>query len=139
MHCYSSAQRERSPRVDLCRLAVHFNYVGPPMSSHRLPGMDKRLLLVLDLNGTIVLRSKAGNTVFHRPYLRTFLQYLSIASRDPKRSGLSATEVVIWSSARPQSVEKIVKDVFGPSSSLLAIWDRTHLGLSEKDYSARHS
>ncbi|SRR5258706_5612047 len=101
--------------------------------------MDKRLLLVLDLNGTIVLRSNSGSTVFYRPYLRTFLHYLSVASRDPKISSLSATEVAIWSSAQPRSVEKIVKDVFGPSSLLLAIWDRTHLGLSKKDFSARHS
>lgn len=101
--------------------------------------MGKRLLLVLDLNGTIVLRSNSGSTVFFRPYLRAFLHYLSVASRDPKISGLSAIEVVIWSSAQPQSVEKVVKDVFNPSSLLLAIWDRTHLGLSEEDYSARHS
>jgi hypothetical protein len=101
--------------------------------------MDKKLLLVLDLNGTLVLRSRSGRTVFHRPYLRTFLHYLSVASSDPKISGLSATEVVVWSSAQPHSVEKIVKDVFGPSSSLLAVWDRTYLGLSEEDYSARHS
>ena len=101
--------------------------------------MDKRLLLVLDLNGTLVLRSRRGSTIFHRPYLCTFLHYLSVASSDPKISGLSAIEVVVWSSAQPHSVKEIVKSVFGPSSSLLAIWDRTHLGLNKKDYSARHA
>jgi len=91
---------------------------------------------VLDLNGTLVLRSRSGSTVFHRPYLRTFLRYLSVASSDPKISGLSVIDLVVWSSARPHSVEKMVKEIFGPSSSLLAIWDRTHLGLSEEEYCA---
>jgi len=101
--------------------------------------MHKTLLLVLDLNGTLVLRSRSGNTVFHRPYLSTLLHYLSATSRDPTISGLSAIEVVVWSSARPHSVEKMVKDVFGPSSSLLAIWDRTHLGLSKQEYGTHRS
>jgi len=100
--------------------------------------MDKKLL-VLDLNGTLVLRSRSGSTVSYRPYLRTLLHYLSVVSRDPKISGLSATEVIVWSSARPHSVEKMVKDIFGPSSFLLATWDRTHLGLSEVDYGGRYS
>ena len=96
--------------------------------------MNKRLLLVLDLNGTLVLRSRSGRTVFHRPYLRTFLHYLAVASSDPEISGLSAIDLVVWSSARPHSVEMMVKDIFGPPLSLLAIWDRTHLGLSQKEY-----
>ena len=98
--------------------------------------MNKRLLLVLDLNGTLLLRSRSGRTVFHRPYLRTFLDYLSVASSGPQGSGLSAIDLVVWSSARPHSVEKMVNDIFGTSSSLLAIWNRTHLGLGDREYSA---
>lgn len=91
---------------------------------------------MLDLNGTLVLRSRSGRTTFHRPYLRTLLHYLSLASSDPT---ISPIEVVVWSSARPHSVEKMVNDVFGSSSSLLATWDRTHLGLTLEDYSAHRS
>ena len=59
-------------------------FISTPPCRRIVPSMDRRLLLVLDLNGTPVLCSRRGSTVFHRPYPRTFLRYLSVASSEPK-------------------------------------------------------
>lgn len=105
----------------------------------------QRKLLILDLNGTLVLRSphtrrnayqlqgasRPLRAVFRRPYLLTFVDYLF----DPRtREWL---DTMVWSSAQPHSVDDMVKHCFeGRKEELVAIWARDTLGLSQAAYSA---
>lgn len=88
-----------------------------------------------------------------RPYLQNFLSYLfhpSVSatampgSQDCSSDAASVTsdgsnngyEVMVWSSAQPHSVERMVNRMFGEhKESMLAIWDRTRLELTPKQYS----
>ncbi|KAI5981509.1 hypothetical protein EDC04DRAFT_2916490 [Pisolithus marmoratus] len=107
-------------------------------SSTTTDGASARKLLVLDLNGTLLLRghrSRFGSTVgrlrtvYPRPYIPAFREYLFT----PKtRQWL---DTMVWSSAQPHSVQDMVHCVFGPDSDdLVAVWDRTSLGLSSVEY-----
>ncbi|KAI5897607.1 uncharacterized protein SCHCODRAFT_02609778 [Schizophyllum commune H4-8] len=117
-----------------------------------------RKLVVLDLNGTLVVRSKAGRgahvpppsdpyisfapgaqaikvplpprIVYSRPFLRPFQQFLTHPST---RAWLDA---MVWSSAQPHSIESMVSHAFpGEARNVLcAVWTRKDLGLSEKEY-----
>lgn len=113
-----------------------------------------RKLLVLDLNGTLCLRaahkrpkgvkqpptqspaeSSQGSdrlrVVHPRPYMRTFCAYLFAEST---RAWL---DVMVWSSARPHSVDNMVEACFGGRrrAALVAVWARDTLGLSVERYS----
>ncbi|CAE6379289.1 unnamed protein product, partial [Rhizoctonia solani] len=65
----------------------------------------KRCLLVLDLNGTLLhrRRTSSGHSshVYIRPYLGTFLQYISHPS--------ALLDVAVWSSARRANVDVMVE------------------------------
>ncbi|KAF8746950.1 hypothetical protein RHS02_00529, partial [Rhizoctonia solani] len=65
----------------------------------------KRCLLVLDLNGTLLhrRRTNSGHSshVYIRPYLGTFLQYISHPS--------TSLDVAVWSSARRANVDVMVE------------------------------
>ena len=108
-----------------------------------------RKLLILDLNGTLLIRSQhnprsrgkvahGGNNIPQtprmravqpRPYIPTFCAYLFAPET---REWL---DTMVWSSAQPHSVADMVGKVFGDSKSkLVAVWDRESLGLSRKEY-----
>jgi len=105
-----------------------------------------RKLLILDLNGTLLLRSPrppkshrghhphshpAPRRVMSRPYLTALRAYL-FAPRT--RAWL---DVMIWSSAQPHSVEDMVSHALGDDREcLVAIWARDTLGLAEEHYRA---
>src|ERR1700722_8142555 len=70
---------------------------------------DQRKLLILDLNGTLLLRSsrRAGHrsqtrpvvrAVYPRPYLRAFVNYIFHTET------LKWLDTMVWSSAQPHSV-----------------------------------
>ncbi|KAH7333950.1 hypothetical protein B0J17DRAFT_674790 [Rhizoctonia solani] len=108
------------------------------IESTRLPpNSDKpesRKLLVLDLNGTLVLRSprnyQGPRTVMPRPFSKTFKEYLF-------RDG-SHLDVMVWSSAQPHSVDSMLDSFFGPDRShLVGVWARDTLGLSSENYSQK--
>ncbi|RXW19610.1 hypothetical protein EST38_g6239 [Candolleomyces aberdarensis] len=106
---------------------------------------SQRKLLILDLNGTLVLRSphtrknayqlqgasRPLRAVHRRPYLLTFVDYLL----DPRtREWL---DTMVWSSAQPHSVDDMVNHSFeGRKGELVAIWARDTLGLNQAAYSA---
>ncbi|KAF8328208.1 uncharacterized protein EI90DRAFT_3155925 [Cantharellus anzutake] len=78
-----------------------------------------RKLVVLDLNGTLVHRRRFGLRTAMRPYLRTLIELVPM----------------VWSSAQPRNVKKMVDEAFGPQSQhLKAVWARDTLGLSTEDY-----
>ncbi|KAI9451518.1 hypothetical protein BJY52DRAFT_1351994 [Lactarius psammicola] len=109
-----------------------------------------RKLLVLDLNGTLLLRSPrpprsargqyhmgpAPRRVMPRPYLPALRAYF-FAPRT--RAWL---DVMVWSSAQPHSVDDMLLHTFGKDrAELVAVWARDTLGLAEDHYlaSSRHA
>jgi hypothetical protein len=104
-----------------------------------------RKLLVLDLNGTLLLRSPrppkssrgkyqphpAPRRVMRRPYLTALRAYLFAPQT---RAWL---DVMVWSSAQPHSVEDMVLHALGDDRErLIALWARDTLGLPEDHYRA---
>ncbi|KAH6626837.1 hypothetical protein B0J18DRAFT_396132 [Chaetomium sp. MPI-SDFR-AT-0129] len=89
------------------------------------------LLVVLDLNGTVIYRKghKKGSGQFSlRPFAQTFLELC-----------LDRHHLVIWSSARPETVRAICAQLFSRvhRKRILAIWARDRFGLTTADYNLR--
>ncbi|KAF2280383.1 HAD-like protein [Westerdykella ornata] len=84
-------------------------------------------LIVLDLNGTLIHRPSRNRPTYMiaRPFLKPFLQYL-----------FENFHVMVWSSAMPTNVNKIVKNVLDEElqSRLVAAWARDTFGLPTGDY-----
>ncbi|KAF8193750.1 phosphoprotein phosphatase [Pholiota molesta] len=115
-----------------------------------------RKLIVLDLNGSLVLRSAHSRrvppprgrgapsssdpyadptqqrplrTVHRRPYLASFAAYVL---HEQTKKWL---DTMVWSSAQPHSVADMVEHCFGNRvSELKAVWARDTLGLTADDY-----
>ncbi|QRV81204.1 NLI interacting factor-like phosphatase [Ceratobasidium sp. AG-Ba] len=105
------------------------NHLTTPRDGAPLP----RKLLVLDLNGTLVLRAPRtwGNRpVMNRPFAKTFRDYLFHQG--------SHLDVMVWSSAQPHSVDSMVDVFFGSDRSrLVGLWARDTLGLTEEQYTQK--
>ncbi|KAG8215876.1 hypothetical protein J3R82DRAFT_7841 [Butyriboletus roseoflavus] len=100
------------------------------------PGTSRKLL-VLDLNGTLLIRSARSRVasgpqlrpVQPRPYMQSFQQYLFCLETK------AWLDTMVWSSAQPHSVNDMVDKVFGATKNeLKAVWNRKSLGLSEAEY-----
>ncbi|KAF9220659.1 hypothetical protein BS17DRAFT_713875 [Gyrodon lividus] len=105
---------------------------------------SSRKLLVLDLNGTLLIRSQHSTARSHtpsgpklravqpRPYMRSFREYLFAPETK------AWLDTMVWSSAQPHSVEDMVNNVFGSyKSDLRAVWTRRSLGLSVEEYNRK--
>ncbi|GJJ70423.1 hypothetical protein EMPS_02772 [Entomortierella parvispora] len=88
----------------------------------------QKLLVILDLNGTLFYRTKGSNrSVTPRPYLSPFLDFL-----------FEHCTVMVWSSAQPHSVEAMLGCGFGDRVPRLArIWTREHFRLPRVDYTRK--
>ena len=86
------------------------------------------LLLVLDLNGTLVHRKARSTSFMPRPRLSNFLDYC-----------ISNHSVFIWSSARPENVNRMCARLFTSPQRRLVIseWGRDTLELSTEDYNEK--
>ncbi|KAL8652249.1 MAG: hypothetical protein Q9210_002790 [Variospora velana] len=86
------------------------------------------LLLVLDLNGTLLYRPKASSQHKPRPALQLFLIHC-----------ISNYKLLIWSSATPHNVTTICSNLFTPTERklLLGEWARDTLDLSPQQYAAK--
>lgn len=88
------------------------------------------LLVVIDLNGTLLHRpDKRRPFNFRaRPHAHKFVAYC-----------IETFWVVIWSSARPDNVKRMVDELAGPDQlrRVVAVWGRDRFGLSPEDYNAR--
>ncbi|KAK1760951.1 hypothetical protein QBC47DRAFT_368681 [Echria macrotheca] len=91
------------------------------------------LLVVIDLNGTLLYRpnSRSAPVGFvERPHARRFLAYC-----------IDTFHVVIWSSAQPQNVDKMCRQLLNNSphtpSDLVAVWGRDRFGLTKEDFLRR--
>ncbi|KAF9584098.1 hypothetical protein BGW38_007593 [Lunasporangiospora selenospora] len=85
----------------------------------------QKLLVILDLNGTLFYRNKNNKrNVTSRPYLQEFLDFIFESCR-----------VMVWSSAQPHSVETMLSYGFDQRSSLLdRVWTREDFRLPRSDY-----
>ncbi|KAI4130099.1 MAG: hypothetical protein LQ347_003507 [Umbilicaria vellea] len=83
------------------------------------------LLLILDLNGTLLVRRRASRSYTPRPSLGKFLRYC-----------FKHHSVLIWSSATPTNVTSICRKVFSKEQrrNLLGEWGRNTLGLTSTEY-----
>ncbi|KAJ6551216.1 hypothetical protein B0H19DRAFT_951112 [Mycena capillaripes] len=101
-----------------------------------------RKLLILDLNGTLLLRSKHSRggprsgprprTVYPRPFLNSFSEYIFHPST------MVWLDTMVWSSAQPASVSDMVHNCFGDQQrKFLAIWARDTLGLPPALYNKK--
>ena len=88
----------------------------------------RKLLVILDLNGTLLHRRSHGSAFTPRPGVKNFLDYL-----------FEHHHVMIWSSATPRNVGSMCEKLFTPEQhdSLIAVWDRNSLRLSEKHYNMK--
>lgn len=88
------------------------------------------LLVVIDLNGTLL----------HRPDRRHSANFQSRRFAEPfVKYCIETFWVVIWSSARPENVKRMVNELLTPESlkQVVAVWGRDRFGLTESDYNAR--
>ncbi|KAG4291127.1 hypothetical protein FPRO06_03013 [Fusarium proliferatum] len=99
------------------------------LSPERLP-QPRRILIIMDLNGTLLYRPNKRRPFdfVERPHAKTFMKYC-----------LDAFHVAIWSSARPENVNKMVEQLLTPEQRerVLVVWGRDSFGLSEGDYNAK--
>ncbi len=88
----------------------------------------QRLLLVLDLNGTLLYRKVGSSSYIPRPLLPQFLSYC-----------LSNHRVLVWSSATPFNVSAICAHLFTPEQrkNLLGQWARDTFGLTPAQYAQK--
>ena len=86
------------------------------------------LLLVLDLNGTLLHRKVGSSNYTPRPFLPEFLNYC-----------LSNHKVLIWSSATPKNVSAICARLFTTEqrTALLGEWARDTFGLNADQYAQK--
>ena len=88
-------------------------------------GIRHRLLVILDLNGTLVHRNKSRKTLAERPCAQDLLNYL-----------FENHAVMVWSSAQPDNVDMMCKKMFSSEQmeKLVGIWNRSNLNLSKTQY-----
>lgn len=90
----------------------------------------RNILVVIDLNGTLLHRPNHKNPsrFVERPHTRAFLDYC-----------IRTFTVAIWSSAKPDNVHKMLRQILSPEDRdrLVAVWGRDTLGLSPDDYNRR--
>ncbi|KAL6924379.1 hypothetical protein FSST1_001653 [Fusarium sambucinum] len=96
------------------------------LAPERLP-QPRRILVVIDLNGTLLHRpnKKRPFDFTERPHAKAFLGYC-----------IETFHVAIWSSARPENVEKMVEKLLTPEEreQCLVTWGRDSFNLSKEDY-----
>ncbi|EJD00649.1 uncharacterized protein FOMMEDRAFT_170016 [Fomitiporia mediterranea MF3/22] len=118
-----------------------------------------RKLIILDLNGTLLLRLRSVGAVYPRPYMPSFRDFLL---HPETRKWL---DIMVWSSAQRHNVERMVRRCFFDRSSnpairdaerrrneeekqdseiqdewegkFIAVWARDTLGLSRSEYSRK--
>jgi hypothetical protein len=96
------------------------SYLEQAQRPPRRLSSPKKLLIVLDLNGTLLVRSNRGSNYTPRPHVDEFLAYC-----------LEHHALIVWSSARLQNVTAMVAQLFTAEqrAKLVEIWSRSDLRL----------
>lgn len=128
--------RKRLPSVtDSKQYLIHLpapiptaTYLDDAHAIFNLLASPQRLLLVLDLNGTLLYRPRASQNYTPRPCLPRFLQY-----------AFANHSLLVWSSALPYNVKGICTRLFSRDQRemLLGEWGRNTLGLTCTQYKER--
>ena len=122
--------RDRSPIIETPAPQPTPTYLTRAHHPPTLLPNPQPLLLVLDLNGTLLYRNRthAPGKPHPRPSLTLFLTY-----------ALTHHRVLIWSSAKPHNVHSMCSHLFTPPqrSLLLGEWARDTLGLTASQYKDR--
>lgn len=94
----------------------------------RLLARPQHLLLVLDLNGTLIYRQTASSNYLPRPSLKHFLDYC-----------FANHSILVWSSATPPNVLAVCSKIFTPQQrqKILGEWARDTLDLTDAEYKAK--
>ncbi|KIY72494.1 hypothetical protein CYLTODRAFT_486329 [Cylindrobasidium torrendii FP15055 ss-10] len=88
-----------------------------------------RKLIVLDLNGALLHRTKSSKGIRLRPHLDLFVAFIF---HPTTRDWLDA---MVWSSAQPQNVSRMVSSAFGKhETALLDVWTRDKMDLTPDAY-----
>ncbi|KAL6890984.1 HAD-like domain-containing protein [Trichoderma longibrachiatum] len=105
-------------------------YIKTSLSQPVTLRQPRRIFVIMDLNGTLLYRPNKRNpfNFIQRPHARQFLDYC-----------VDTFHVAIWSSARPENVDKMVSQLLSPAqrAKCVVIWGRDRFGLSPADYSSR--
>lgn len=103
-------------------------YLAQSLLPPVLRSSPQRLLVILDLNGTLIARNRRTGTFKERPALHTFLSYI-----------FHHHVPMVFTSARPQNAEKICQVLFTAHQrqKLAAIWGRDRLGLTREQYNEK--
>lgn len=130
------APRKSSPSIvnskdDLIHLPAPAPTSAYINDAHVIPNLlssPQRLLLVLDLNGTLLYRFRASQNYTPRPCLPEFLEY-----------AFANHSLLVWSSAQPYNVKSVCARIFSRSQRaiLLGEWGRDTLGLTSAQYKER--
>lgn len=127
---YSTSRgKQKDPKIHLPAPQPTKAYLDQAAKEPRRLDSPQMLLLVLDLNGTLVYRpNPRGNPkhIQNRPFLRPFLDYI-----------FKNFSVMVWSSARTENVNRMLQGVLsqGQRKSLVEEWARDRFGLSAEHYS----
>jgi len=100
-------------------------YLLQAVSQPRKVDVLRPLLLVVDLNGTLVERKKGTSKFVARPNLARFLDYV-----------LENHTMIIWSSAHPDNVTKVCQSLFSEDQrrKVVGEWGRDTLDLTAAQY-----
>ncbi|KAK8171134.1 hypothetical protein BKA80DRAFT_229089 [Phyllosticta citrichinensis] len=125
-----SPKREKPNKPGPPRPDPSLNYLAQSaMISYRLP-IPQPLLIVMDLNGTLLYRPKRSNSshFVQRPFTPPFVSYL-----------FANHTVMVWSSARPENVNRMCNGLFSSTQrkQLVAEWGRDMLGLTQKQFNEK--
>ena len=105
-------------------------YIDDARAAPRPLANPQRLLIVIDLNGTVLFRPTRTRPTYFitRPEVKRFFEYL-----------FANHAVMVWSSARPENVELMCDKLFDSEQRkrLVAVWGRDTLGLSPAQYHAK--
>ncbi len=122
--------RNKAPLIQVPAPQPTPTYIAQAHLPPTLISIPQPLLLVLDLNGTLLYRNRDHVSRAHhsRPSLTPFLTY-----------ALTHHQVLIWSSAKPHNVHSLCSRLFTPAqrSLLLGEWGRDTLGLTPSQYNER--
>ncbi|XTI95075.1 HAD-like protein [Cenococcum geophilum] len=119
-------KRHPSPKIHLPAPMPTEDYLNRAAKIPERLDCPQRPLLVLDLNGTLVYRPDRDSTrAISRPFLQPFLKYI-----------FENFYVMVWSSAKPYNVSRMVNAVltFEQHSLLIAQWGRDKFDLTPDQY-----
>ncbi|KAL9129126.1 MAG: hypothetical protein Q9217_002336 [Psora testacea] len=121
-------QISKDPLIPVAAPSPTSAYISQSRTPPTRLNTPQHLLLVLDLNGTLLSRKKGPKKYTPRPSLQKFLRYCFINH-----------SILIWSSAKPQNVDGICAQLFtlAQRRQLLGEWGRETLELTPNQYKER--